>query len=644
MLSNKLLMTVGGEETLWVDDLFSAFTYTGNGSTQTITNGIDLAGKGGLVWSKSRSAATSHILIDSVRGGTNRLITNSDGASITGGIISSFNADGYTMTGTPGQEPNVSAATYVSWTFRKAPKFFDVVTYTGNATNRTISHSLGQEVGMMIVKRTDTPGDWQVYHRTLGNGIHMVLNSTGLLVSGSNRWNSTSPTTTVFSLGTDTTVNASGGSYVAYIFAHDSSADGLIQCGLYVGNASASGPTITLGWEPQFVMVKAAWSFSGNWNIFDSMRGLTVGGTNDAYLEANTSDAEASADWITPTATGFQITSASGEVNANLGEMVYLAIRRPNKPPTVGTQVYNAIARTGTGAAATITGVGFAPDLVAIKSRSAATENLFCDRLRGTASQLVSNTTAAQSTSANVVTAYGMDGASLGSDGFINHNNNGNTYINHFFKRAPGVFDVVCYTGTGVARTVDHGLGAVPEMMIVKRRSAAGGWGVYYGDPLYSLVLNDTAAKATANSAPYSDWNSTAPTAAVFSLGQDGANFYSNASGSTFVAYLFATKSGISKVGSYTGNGGTQTINMGFTTGARFFMVKRTDAGGDWFVFDTTRGIIAGNDGHLSLNTTAAEVTTNDSVDPDTTGLIVNQVAATNINVTSATYIYLAFA
>ena len=633
-------MTVGGEETLWVDDLFSAFTYTGNGSTQTITNGIDLAGKGGLVWSKSRSAATSHILIDSVRGGTNRLITNSDGASITGGIISSFNADGYTMTGTPGQEPNVSAATYVSWTFRKAPKFFDVVTYTGNATNRTISHSLGQEVGMMIVKRTDTPGDWQVYHRTLGNGIHMVLNSTGLLVSGSNRWNSTSPTTTVFSLGTDTTVNASGGSYVAYIFAHDSSADGLIQCGLYVGNASASGPTITLGWEPQFVMVKAAWSFSGNWNIFDSMRGLTVGGTNDAYLEANTSDAEASADWITPTATGFQITSASGEVNANLGEMVYLAIRRPNKPPTVGTQVYNAIARTGTGAAATITGVGFAPDLVAIKSRSAATENLFCDRLRGTASQLVSNTTAAQSTSTNIVTAYGMDGVSLGSDGFINHNNNGNTYINHFFKRAPGVFDICCFSATGSNLTVTHGLGAVPEMMIVKARSSAGwNWAVYEASQGATKrgLLNLTNTFA----GPSLMWNSTAPTLTTFTV---GAGDDSNPSaGVTMVAYLFASKAGISKVFSFTGNGTNQNIECGFTTGARFVLLKRTDSAGNWLVADTVRGLVSGNDPSLALNSTAAEVTTLDWIDPYSGGFNIVQEGTNNANVNAATYIGLAF-
>jgi hypothetical protein len=97
-------------------------------------------------------------------------------------------------------------------------------------------------------------------------------------------------------------------------------------------------------------------------------------------------------------------------------------------------------------------------------------------------------------------------------------------------------------------------------------------------------------------------------------------------------------------VGSYTGNGSSQTINCGFTGGSRFVLIKRTDSTGDWYVWDSARGIVSANDPHLSLNTTAAEVTTNDSIDPDNTGFIVNQVAATNINVTSATYIYLAIA
>jgi hypothetical protein len=115
-------------------------------------------------------------------------------------------------------------------------------------------------------------------------------------------------------------------------------------------------------------------------------------------------------------------------------------------------------------------------------------------------------------------------------------------------------------------------------------------------------------------------------------------------SGTTDVAYLFATCAGVSKVFSYTGNGSSQTINCGFTGGARFVLIKRTDSAGDWYVWDTARGIVSGNDPHLSLNTTAAEVTSNDTIDTDSTGFVVNQVSATNVNVSSATYIGLAIA
>jgi hypothetical protein len=231
-----------------------------------------------------------------------------------------------------------------------------------------------------------------------------------------------------------------------------------------------------------------------------------------------------------------------------------------------------------------------------------------------------------------------MDGVTLVGTGASLVNAGGSTYINWYFKRAPSFFDEVCYTGTGSATTVTHNLGVEPEMMIVKCRSAgATNWPVFHtalGAP-DSVYLNLTSAKSTY--APV--WNSTVPTASVFTVGTDAGT---NTSSATYVAYLFATCAGVSKVGSYTGNGSSQTIACGFAAGSRFVMIKRTDSTGDWYVWDSARGIVAGNDPHLSLNTTAAEVTTDDSVDTDNSGFIVNQLAATNVNVTSATYIFLA--
>jgi len=208
------------------------------------------------------------------------------------------------------------------------------------------------------------------------------------------------------------------------------------------------------------------------------------------------------------------------------------------------------------------------------------------------------------------------------------------------FKRAKGFFDVVAYTGTGANTTVAHSLGVTPEMMIVKNRVNAGSnWATYHKDTLAtkSLYLNNTST----GDVSINLWNNTDPTDSLFTVGIGGDT---NGSANTLVAYLFATLAGVSKVGSYTGNGTSQTIDCGFAAGARFILIKRTDATGAWYIWDTTRGIVAGTESHLSLNSTAAQVTTDDSVDPDNSGFIVNQVSATNINVSSASYIFYAIA
>jgi hypothetical protein len=247
MLNKKALSATAGAPKVFVEDIFSCFLYTGNSSTQTITNGIDLATKGGLVWSKRRSGAESHVWLDTARNnGSSYLASDDTGAQATAGnFIQSFNSNGYSI----GSNNlfNNSGTTNVSWTFRKQEKFFDVVTYTGNGSNRTISHNLGSVPGCIIVKRTDTTGDWQVYHRANTANPetdYLVLNTTAATADSDTRWNDTLPTSTVFSLGTDATVNANSGTYVAYLFAHDAGgfgdagSDNVISCGSCLGNAT----------------------------------------------------------------------------------------------------------------------------------------------------------------------------------------------------------------------------------------------------------------------------------------------------------------------------------------------------------------------------------------------------------------------
>jgi hypothetical protein len=209
------------------------------------------------------------------------------------------------------------------------------------------------------------------------------------------------------------------------------------------------------------------------------------------------------------------------------------------------------------------------------------------------------------------------------------------------WKRAKGFFDVVCYDGNATARVIPHSLGVVPEMIWVKKRSASKHWSVYHKDltttAQFLSLNNDWADTSNSNF-----WNNGVDhTSTTFSIHTTG---YVNSAASTYIAYLFATLAGISKVGSYTGNGSSQTIACGFSAGSRFILIKRTDAVGDWYVFDSLNGIVAGNDPYLSLNNTTALVTSYDSVDPHNSGFIVNQVSATDINVSSGTYIFYAIA
>ena len=619
----------------YIEDVFSTYLITLQASgNQQIPHGLDFSTYGGLTWVKDRTAAYGNTLGTTNIGTSKMLFTEATDAVTSASSFVSFDTNGTTITRAGGYFGNTSDAV-VSWNFRKQPKFFDVVTWTGSGANRTISHSLGSVPACIMVKRTDTTGDWQVYHRSLANTEYLVLNSSAAKATGATRWNSTTPTSSVFSLGTDATVNASGGTYVAYIFAHVAGGFGLtgtdnvISCGGFTANGNN---TITLGYEPQWVMVRRVSSAGNDWEIYDTMRGMAL--TSSLVINANTSGAEGVGGTIYPTATGFYISSFGS------GDIIYIAIRRgPMKVPTTGTSVYNAIARTGTGAVAQVTGVGFPPDLVHSQERGGNAFSSVFDKLRGTGKHLYTQATTAELTRTTTLTSFNMDGITVGADADNNIINfTSLTYINNFFRRAPSFMDVVCFTGTGSATTFSHNLQAVPELMLVRRRSTGNDWAVYANnDNTDYLVLNSTAATADDNTY----WNDTSPTSSVFSVGTNNAV---NASASTYVAYLFSTCSGVSKVGSYTGTGTTKQIDCGFTAGARFVLTKRTDSTGDWYFWDSTRGIVAGNDPYLLLNTLAAEVTNTDYIDTYSAGFEISSTAPAAINASGGSFIFLAIA
>ena len=315
----------GGSE--YVEDVFSTYLYTGTNATQTITNGIDLDGEGGMIWTKGRTTATDHYIVDTERGINQGLFTNSTAASTdhtSSATVTAFNSDGYTLGSDSTWLVNWSGnPDYASWTFRKAPKFFDVVTWTGDGVSgREIPHSLGSVPGCIIIKRTNASSVWTIFHNGLSGGItgSRLLFDTGAATVGSNITAVDDSTFTVISTG----VNNAGGTYVAYLFAHDAGGFGddgeqnVISCGSLTadnagGGAYTGGATVNLGYEPQFVLLKQADSTlsSPDWMMLDIQRGYVAQETsgNDVgqkRLKANTSEAEGLAGGASfPISTGF---------------------------------------------------------------------------------------------------------------------------------------------------------------------------------------------------------------------------------------------------------------------------------------------------------------------------------------------------
>jgi hypothetical protein len=646
----------------YVEDVFSTFVYSGNGSTQTITNNINLSGSGGLVWTKSRSNTYDHQLNDTVRGISRYFSSNSTGAQSgsDANSISSVSTTGYTLGFYSGW--NNSSETYVSWTFRKAQKFFDIVTYTGNGSApRNISHNLGSVPGCIMIKRTDTTGAWTVYHAGMGNTQALNLNTTAAASVSTVYWNNTTPTSSVFTLGSDANAfNAIGGTYVAYLFAHNAGGygatgtDNIITCGSYVCGTGAD-VSVTLGYEPQWILIKNYEAgISVNWVLFDNMRGMpstAETNSNAKMIFPNLSDAEDNNSAIKINSTGFVArVFVDQQVNAGSGtrNYIYMAIRRgPMKAITTATSVFYPLIRTGNGTETKLTGVGFPPDLVMSRAKNTAGLNtVWMARILETA-QIESNTTSAGGSSSTQQIrpgTWGQDGVTLGSDaaqsGF---NGSGDQNINLFFRRSPKFLDIVTYTGTstgspGTPQTITHNLGAVPELIIIKNRTDSDHGFVYaasIGAP-DGVFWNLTAAKED-----NSTRMNTTPTSTQFFVRTDAMV---NKLSSVYVALLFATSPGVSKVGSYTGSGTTKQIECGFTSGARYIMIKRTDASGDWYLWNSASGISAGNDPYILWNSTAAEVTNTDYIDTYSAGFEISSTAPAAINNSGGSYIFLAIA
>ena len=639
-----------GEGPLYVEDVFSTYVWKGDQTTnRQITNDINLSGEGGLTWIKSRTSTDSHVWYDTERTSGYAIQSNTAGGELSSGDRLTFNSDGFDV-GVDSYGYTNDLQDYLSWSWRKAPGFFDVVKYAGDGTaTNQVAHNLGSTPGMIIVKKLDSnvaDYGWYVWHRSLTTGNHLGLNSNVNQQGGSYFAEVTS---TYFTPINNAALNALGSDYVAYFFAHDDAQFGenedesIIKCGTYAGNGQANGPVIDLGWEPQWLMVKKIDGVgSAQFAVFDHIRGLTHLASNDAYIVPGQANIENTSNtYMSVLPNGFQPTGGDIYLHNRSGiNYVYVAIRRPHKVPESGSEVFT-VDNGGLNAAADSQQFesDHRVDMQIIKDKATNSYHVISDRLRGSGKPFLTALTNAESSS----TTNGYFDTNEGTlTGTVASDATGS--IGYLFKRAPKFFDMVGYSSSNVAQTLSHNLGVTPGLIIIKNRTTSSTNFIVWSSVLTNtsrnyLQLNTTADEALSSAV----WGDTVPTSTQFTVGAFGDT---NTTTGNYIAYLFASLDGVSKIGSYDGTGGSFNVDCGFTNGARFVLIKRFDvtSSGNWRIYDTARGIVAGNDPYLHLNTTDVEVTNNDGIDPYNQGFSITGSANFDINAPGGKYLFLAIA
>ena len=299
---------------------FQVKLYTGNGSTNAITFDGDIDMQPDFLWIKRRDGADNHTLFDAVRGVTKAIYSDLTNTEDTlADSLSSFDSNGFTLGADTGSTTvNENTETHVAWAWKEASGIFDIVSYTGNGSVRTISHSLSSVVPkFMMFKGRSVGNTWGVYYGDNTDAIFLDENSA--TSDSDTYWNDTSPTTSVFTLSSNTKVNQDTKTYIGYLF---SEVQGYSSIGTYIGNGVEPNFVYT-GFTPRWVLRKALQS-SCNWTIFDSKRETNE---NDQRIKLNTNDAEAasSANAIDLVSNGFVCRGTDDDTNADGNTYIYMA-------------------------------------------------------------------------------------------------------------------------------------------------------------------------------------------------------------------------------------------------------------------------------------------------------------------------------
>ena len=659
---------------------FSAVLYTGTGSTQSIT-GVGF--QPDFVWIKNRDTTNWHLINDSSRGANNSIFTNStQGNQINdaNGYISSFDTDGFTVTS--GNTVNGNGNNLVAWCWKanggttssntdgsitstvqaNTKAGFSIITWAGTGGVNTVGHGLNSAPELILIKGLSSAGDWQVYSSPTGNGNKLVINSFAAQ-SSTTRWNSTSPTSSVFTLND----SGLGTNLVAYAF---QSVAQYSSIGTYTGNSSDNGPIVETGFEPAFLIIKNT-SDVGSWFMYDNKRNTSNPRIN--YLLANATNVEASdmggVDFLS---NGFQIKDDHPDVNDTGDTYLYIAFAADPSAAPVLADSFNSVAYTGFGFSSypvPVTGFGFSPSMIWFKERGPqGYDHGLYDHVRGIERLIYPDLTQAETDTVDRgVQSFDPDGVTLGDNNKANARwstpNSFSTYVGWAWKAnsAPTIntdgtiqsivsanqasgFSIVSYTGDGNASsTVGHGLGTIPDITIFKTLSGTSEWNTYLTSNNTVGFLNNNTAFVSNNGGTNGsvDIANMSSTTFGFLNGSSSVN-NQNGNGSRYIMYAFKSIDGFSKIGTYTGNGSATgpVITTGFQPD--FVMIKSTSIAGAWMILDSARSPSNPRQLLLQPQSAAIEQNVGNAIDFNADNFQITDTNASR-NQNGATYIYMAF-
>ena len=641
-----MLLGLGAaKDGLGVDQLFRIDGYTGAGGTALrVGQGLDLT-EGGMGTVRPTTLTEDKTVFTTSMGVNKRSELNGGGAEYTG-YTNSFETNGFFLRGDNSGRYSDSSQRYLQTTWRNADNWFREFSYTGNgASTQTITHGLKSTPGMIWI---GTPSDWTVWHKS--NGTFSSSGDTWdyyLRFGGSQNSSRASNErikdigATTFTIGEDDSMNTNGTTYRVMCFGDNQAEFGptsdkvLCKCGSYSGNGNSNGTDVTVGFRPQFVIIKRR-DGSGDWVAFDNVAGVsedTEGNHRDQLTNVSKRGQGTRDPFIHFGPLGFQLQTTDSKVNAG-GTYIYYAVRADDgassKIPENGNEVFDSVASTSTSPRLN---TNMRPDFVICKENKNNTENW----------RMLTRSMGGHEVSQTNFEGYGRgssirwDRAHKGGTNGIWENTFNNSGIGYAWKTGP-CFDWVQYKGlaNGV-RTINHNLGGVPQLMIGRRWHTNGGnsgWNIYFGDPTkYFDGFEQNHGTSS------SRWNNTAPTETQFTLGtsQD-----LNANNRWHWVGLWRSVDGICKIGTYTGDGtDNRAVNLGFQP--RWLLLKRINGSSDWCIFDLVTNGTFGS--FIRINNTGAPVVQN-TITRTSTGFTADNTSSSgnNFNGNGENWLYWAHA